>query len=102
MKSILFLLMLADMAGAQTWDKLVYRYFEEAVFPYSPSSATQAAFHYWEDWLAGRCAVPLPLELPPRRRVQKGVAGVPAPPPQPEFVPFNCRRKRRLGEPWRP
>jgi len=33
------------MTQAQTWDRLVDHYFDEAVFRYSPSLATQSGFH---------------------------------------------------------
>jgi len=43
---------MAGMAQIQTqdktWDRLVDRYFDEAVFPFAPSSATSNGFHQWD------------------------------------------------------
>jgi uncharacterized protein (DUF885 family) len=42
------LLMAAGMLRAQTWDALVDRYFDEAVFPFSPTEAVQTGFHQYD------------------------------------------------------
>ncbi|MCU1324676.1 MAG: hypothetical protein JWN34_46 [Bryobacterales bacterium] len=51
MKALLLLLACAGSATAQTptsWDALVDRYFDQAVFPFSPSFGTQAGFHQYD------------------------------------------------------
>jgi len=44
----ILLLAVAGMTEAQTWDKLVDRYFDEAVFKYNPSAATSSGFHNYD------------------------------------------------------
>jgi uncharacterized protein (DUF885 family) len=41
----------AQTAKTQTWDKLVDRYFDEAVFKYNPSAATSNGFHNFDNAL---------------------------------------------------
>ena len=41
----------AQTAKAQTWDKLVDRFFDEAVFKYNPSAATSSGFHNFDSAL---------------------------------------------------
>jgi hypothetical protein len=45
------LLLTSAMLHAQDWNKLVDRYFDEAVFPFSPSNATTTGFHQWDSRL---------------------------------------------------
>jgi uncharacterized protein (DUF885 family) len=40
--------MQAQVTQPQTWDALVDRYFEEAVFPFGPTGAVQNGFHAWD------------------------------------------------------
>jgi uncharacterized protein (DUF885 family) len=51
MKFAILFLTMAGTAGAQSWDKLVDRYFDEAVFKYNPSSATSNGFHNFDSAL---------------------------------------------------
>ena len=44
----LLALMAAGIMNAQTWDALVDSYFDEVVFPFSPSNAVQAGFHAYD------------------------------------------------------
>jgi len=47
-KSAALLLALAGITQAQTWENLVDRYFDEAVFRYNPSAATSSGFHNFD------------------------------------------------------
>ncbi len=38
----------SSTANAQDWNRLVDRYFDEAVYPFNPSAATSAGFHQWD------------------------------------------------------
>ena len=38
-------LSMTEMAQAQTWNQLVDRYFDEGVYYFNPSAATQTGFH---------------------------------------------------------
>ena len=52
MRAILLALVLAVMstqAQTGTWDALVDRYFNEAVFPFNPSQATEAGIHNFDN-----------------------------------------------------
>ena len=51
MKLPVLLLTLAATTQAQSWDKLVDRYFDEAVFRYNPSAATSNGFHNFDSAL---------------------------------------------------
>jgi uncharacterized protein (DUF885 family) len=77
MKSILFVFLLAALAGAQTWDKLVDRYFDEAIFPYTPSAATQAGIHNWDDRLENLSADAVRRQTSVLRQFEKDVTAFP-------------------------
>ncbi|MDQ1470581.1 MAG: hypothetical protein QOJ99_2061 [Bryobacterales bacterium] len=91
MKPVLLLFMLAYMAGAQTWDKLVDRYFDEAVFPYNPSAATQAGFHNWDDRLENLSAEAVHRQTGILRQFEKEVTAFPGQPADRDLVLSNIR-----------
>ena len=45
---IFWLIVSAALVQAQTWDRLVDRYVDDAVLKYSPTSATALGFHQWD------------------------------------------------------
>src|SRR3954468_22619469 len=91
MKSILLLFMLANMVAAQTWDKLVDRYFDEGVFPYNPSSATQAGFHNWDNRLDDLSADSIRQQIATLRQFEKDVTAFPGQTPDRDLVLSNIR-----------
>jgi hypothetical protein len=91
MKPVLLLFMLAYMAGAQTWDKLVDRYFDEAVFPYNPSAATQAGFHNWDDRLENLSVEAVHRQTGILRLFEKEVTAFPGQPADRDLVLSNIR-----------
>jgi uncharacterized protein (DUF885 family) len=68
---------MAGMAEAQT-RSLADRYFDEAVFPYSPSSATSAGFHQWDTVLEDYSAAAIAKHVETLRRFEKEVSATPA------------------------
>ena len=53
-RTAVLMLLAAGMMSAQTWDALVDSYFDEAVFPFSPTSAVQDGFHAYDAQLEDR------------------------------------------------
>lgn len=52
MKSIaIVFVMAAGLMNAQTWDSLVDHFFDEAVFPFSPTTAVEDGFHQYDGQL---------------------------------------------------
>jgi uncharacterized protein (DUF885 family) len=79
------------MAAAPGWDGLVDRYFDEAVFPYSPSSATSAGFHAWDSKLEDYSQGAIRQQTDALRRFEREVAAFPAGGPDRELVLTNIR-----------
>ncbi len=72
------LLMAAATMNAQTWDALVDRYFDEAVFPFSPTSAVQDGFHAYDSQLEDFAQATIRKELAVARSYESQVANFPA------------------------
>jgi uncharacterized protein (DUF885 family) len=70
--------MAATNAGAQDWNRLVDRYFNEAVYPYNPSAATNAGFHQWDSALEDYSAATVAKQADTLRRFEREVSGYPA------------------------
>jgi uncharacterized protein (DUF885 family) len=71
-------LMATGIAGAQGWDKLVDRYFDEAVFPFNPSAATSSGFHRWDSVLEDYSAPAVAKHAEVLRRFEREVSAFPA------------------------
>jgi uncharacterized protein (DUF885 family) len=85
------MLTLTGPAEAQTWDKLVDRYFDEAVFPYSPSMATQAGLHAWDARLEDMSAGGIRQQIAALRQFEKEVNAFPGQPVDRDLVLANIR-----------
>jgi uncharacterized protein (DUF885 family) len=70
--------MLALTANAQDWNKLVDRYFNEGVYPFSPSAATSAGFHQWDSALEDFSAAAVARQADMLRRFEREVSAYPA------------------------
>ena len=91
MRFFLLFITLTGLAGAQTWDKLVDRYFDEAVFPFSPSAATQAGLHAWDTRLEDMSAGAIRQQLSLLKQFEKDVAAFPGQPADRDLVLANIR-----------
>jgi len=72
------LLMAAGIMHAQTWDALVDRYFDEAVFPFGPTNAVQDGFHAYDNQLEDFSQATIQKELAESRRFETLFAVFPA------------------------
>jgi hypothetical protein len=70
--------MSAAIADAQDWNRLVDRYFDEAVFPYNPSSATSTGFHQWDTKLEDYSAATVRRHADILRGFEREVSAFPA------------------------
>jgi uncharacterized protein (DUF885 family) len=77
------------MAHAQTWNKLVDRYFDEAVFSYNPSSATQVGLHNRDGQLEDYSASAIRQQAAALRRFEKEVTAFPGEQPDRELILAN-------------
>ncbi|MES1257495.1 MAG: DUF885 domain-containing protein [Acidobacteriota bacterium] len=84
-------LAVTGMADAQTWNQLVDRYFDEAVFRYNPSAATQAGLHAWDGQLEDFSAAAIRQQAVVLRRFEKEVEASPNEQPDRELVLANIR-----------
>jgi uncharacterized protein (DUF885 family) len=82
-RSWTILLSLSGMARSQTqtshtqnsaWDQLVDRYFDEAVFPFSPSAATANGFHHWDSKLEDLSQPAVQGQIAALRRFEREMA----------------------------
>ncbi len=72
------LLMAAATMHAQTWDALVDKYFDEAVFPFSPTTAVEDGFHAYDSQLEDFAQATIQKELSVARSYETQVANFPA------------------------
>ena len=77
------------VADAQTWDKLVDRYFHEAIFPFGTSGGVQSGFHQYDSSLDDLSAAGISKQNELLRRVEKEVSAFPASTPDRELVLAN-------------
>jgi hypothetical protein len=63
---------------AQTWDALVDSYFDEAVFPFSPSNAVQEGFHAYDAQLEDFSQASIQKEVVTARRFEAQFTAFPA------------------------
>jgi uncharacterized protein (DUF885 family) len=71
------LMMAAGMMQAQTWDALVNNYFDEGVFPFSPTIAVQAGFHAYDPQLEDYSLATIQKQIAESRRFESLFAGFP-------------------------
>jgi uncharacterized protein (DUF885 family) len=62
--------MAAGIVNAQTWDALVDNYFDEAVFPFSPTTAVQDGFHAYDSQLEDFSQATIAKEVAALRRFE--------------------------------
>src|SRR5580704_15912901 len=62
----------------QTWDALVDSYFDEAVFPFSPTSAVQDGFHAYDAQLEDFSQATIQKEIAESRRFEPLFTAFPA------------------------
>jgi uncharacterized protein (DUF885 family) len=55
------------------WDRLVDRYFDEAVFPFSPSAATVNGFHQWDAQLEDLSETAVRRQIAELRRFERAI-----------------------------
>lgn len=72
------LLMAAGTLNAQTWDALVDRYFDEAVFPFGPTGAVQEGFHAYDAQLEDLSQATIQKEIAVSRRFEELFTAFPA------------------------
>ena len=102
--------MMTTTAMAQNWDNFVDRYFNEAVYPFSPSTATSAGFHSWDSNLEDYSAATIHRQAETLRKFEKEALAFPANqmdrdlhPVQHPFpcfwnsIPFECGRRIRIS-----
>jgi uncharacterized protein (DUF885 family) len=63
---------------AQSWDALVDSYFDEAVFPFSPSNAVQEGFHAYDSQLEDFSQAAIQKEVAAARRFETRFTAFPA------------------------
>ena len=68
----------AQTRDTQTWDNLVDKYFDEAVFPFSPTTAVQDGFHAYDSQLEDLAQATIQKELSVARSFETQVANFPA------------------------
>jgi uncharacterized protein (DUF885 family) len=78
-------------AETQNWDRLVDRYFDEGVFRYSPSSATQAGFHYRDNELEDLSAAGIHQQVAVLREFEKEFTAFPGAQPDRELLLGSIR-----------
>jgi uncharacterized protein (DUF885 family) len=78
-------------AETQSWDRLVDRYFDEGVFRYSPSSATQAGFHYRDNELEDLSAAAIHQQVAVLREFEKEFTAFPGARPDRELLLGSIR-----------
>lgn len=79
------------MQAQTAWDKLVDRYFDEAVFPYNPSFATQAGFHQYDTRLEDFSQETLKQQAAALRRFGKEFTAFAGEQPDRAFVVANIQ-----------
>ena len=75
-----FSIMMLTAAGilqAQSWDGLVDNYFDEAVFPFNPTSAVQTGFHAYDAQLEDFSQATIQKEVAVNRRFEAQFAAFP-------------------------
>jgi len=71
------MLMAAGILQAQSWDGLVDNYFDEAVFPFNPTSAVQTGFHAYDAQLEDFSQATIQKEVAVNRRFEAQFAAFP-------------------------
>ncbi len=86
------LMISGQAAHAQsTWDSLVDRYFDEAVFPFNPSSATQAGFHQYDGQLESYSPAALAKQTAALQHFEKDFTAFPGAQPDRDLILSNIR-----------
>ncbi len=75
---VILMLMAAGTTYAQNWDTLVDSFFDEAVFPYSPSGAVQDGFHAYDSQLEDLSQATIQKEIAVNRRFEGEFEAFPA------------------------
>ncbi len=78
-----------DTAQAQNWDKLVERYFHEAIYPFSPSNGVQSGFHQYDAKLDDFSAAGVRRQDDILHAFEKEVSAYPASTPDRDLVLAN-------------
>jgi len=73
----IMMLMAAGILQAQSWDGLVDNYFDEAVFPFNPTSAVQTGFHAYDAQLEDFSQATIQKEVAVNRRFEAQFAAFP-------------------------
>ena len=96
MKEVVLFLSALTMLNAQTtnWDQLIDRYFDQAVFPFNPSGATQNGIHQWDQQLEDFSAAAVARQTTLLNQFEKQVAAFPASQPDRDLVLANIRSTR--------
>ncbi|HVW84271.1 MAG TPA: DUF885 domain-containing protein, partial [Bryobacteraceae bacterium] len=89
MKCIFILLLAGAMAHAETWDRLVDRYFDEAVFRYNPSAATTNGFHSFDTVLEDFSQPAIQRQIAALRAFEGEIAGFPGNPADRDLLLAN-------------
>src|SRR3569832_248511 len=63
--------------GSESWDALVDRYFNEAVFPFNPSEATEAGIHNFDNSIEDYAADTIQKETAALHRYERLVQAFP-------------------------
>lgn len=90
MRVLLLTVMSVAAGSAQNWDAEVDRYFNEAVFPASPSGATSAGFHEFDNRLEDFSRAAILRQAAKFRKFETEVAAFPDTPDR-ELVLSNIR-----------
>ncbi len=74
----LFLAAMSIQAQQANWDALVDRYFNEAVFPFNPSEATEAGIHNFDNLVEDFAAATIQKETATLHRFERLIEAFPA------------------------
>jgi len=77
-RTVILLLIATGIMHAQSWDALVDSYFDEAVFPFSPSNAVQEGFHAYDSQLEDFSQAAIQKEVAAARRFETRFTAFPA------------------------
>ena len=84
-------LSMTEMAQAQTWNQLVDRYFDEGVYYFNPSAATQTGFHNRDGELEDLSGGGVRKQITVLREFEKEVKAFPGDQPDRELILANIR-----------
>jgi uncharacterized protein (DUF885 family) len=90
-KICILLFAAAAMVQAQTWDKLVDRYLDEAVLKFNPTAATSAGFHQWDTSLEDYSRTAIDQQVRVLRNFERDAVAYAGPAPDRDLILSGIR-----------